>query len=253
MIAISSFQLFVVFRNVVLSFGFRKLVMVEDVVSIIREPVGSYDVWGAALAWNGPSLYIGSQDVETAFDVADHGKEALALIESGLPLRAVAAFLKENVGITLNCDVPMAGLTDDIPLEKGFVQGRIDSPPRFRHFLDFVLKPVIIWWMEAGYGIKWGYKGERLLTHVVWADNVWIFASSHGMYQVMVDMLTWKLEAFGLRWKPRSLEYMAISKVPIPDNQTITINSMAHSEDGISEEVLSFFRKPHLDVLWGQD
>ena len=117
-------------------------------------------------------------------------------------------------------------------MERGFVQGRIDAPPRFRIFLDHVMKQVVQWWNEAGYGVRWGYRGEKLLTHAIWADNIWIFATSHGMYQAMVDILTNRLEAMKLTWKPGSLEYMVVSDSPVPENQRITVSSVLHSEDG---------------------
>ena len=80
----------------VLSFGFRKDAMVEDVITIIREICHSLDVWGAAIAWNGSSLYIGSQDVETAFDTVNHEEEAIAMIHSGVPILAAAALVKQK-------------------------------------------------------------------------------------------------------------------------------------------------------------
>ena len=91
-------------------------------------------------------------------------------------------------------DLPKVGFTDPVPLEKGFIQGRIDAPPRFRIFLGWVLKPVIRWWQEANYGIREGHRGGKLLNRVVWADNVWIFATCPGMYQAMIDMFTGRLE-----------------------------------------------------------
>ena len=101
--------------GVVLSFGFRRGAMVEDVVAIIRELVHSFEVWGAARAWNGSMLVVGSQDVETAFDQVNHEMEAVALIESWVPLKVAAALFKENVGVEVVYDLPKVGFTEPVP------------------------------------------------------------------------------------------------------------------------------------------
>ena len=111
------------------------------------------------------------------------------------------------------------------------------------------MKQMVQWWNEAGYGVRWGYRGEKLLTHAIWADNIWIFATSHGMYQAMVDILTNRLEAMKLRWTPASLEYMVVSDSPAPENQRITVSSVLHSEDGKGEKVLVYKRTQHLDTV----
>ena len=145
----------------VLSFGFRKGSMVEDVVAIMRECLHAFDVWGAATAWNGPYLFTGSQDVETAFDTVDHEEEAVGMVLSGVPTRVAAVLARESVGVDLIYDLPKAGFTEPVPLEQGMVQGRIDAPAWFRIFLDHILAPVVKLWVEAGFGVRWGFRGRR--------------------------------------------------------------------------------------------
>ena len=116
------------------------------------------------------------------------------MVFSGVPTRVAAVLARENVGVDLVYDLPKAGFTEPVSLEQGMVQGRIDAPARFRIFLDHVLAPVVKLWAEAGFGVRWGFRGEKTLSHVVWADNVLIFATSAAMYQSMINILTIKLE-----------------------------------------------------------
>ena len=233
----------------VLSFGFRKDAMIEDVVGNFREILNAFDIWGAATAWNGVEIVAGSQDVETAFDNVDHEEEAVGMIESEVPLPVVAALVKENVGVEIVYDIPDVGFTEVIAMQRGLVQGRIDSPARFRIFLDWVLKPCVAWWNEANYGIRWGLKGEHLFNHPVWADNVWLFATSVGMYQAMLDMLTFRLEQAKLRWKPKSLDFLLVNIGDAKKKAKITVHSGLHAEGERGEATLHYTQKEHLDVL----
>ena len=171
------------------------------------------------------------------------------MVESEGPLLAAAALVRENVGVEILYDIPEVGFTEAVPMQKGLVQGRIDSPARFRIFLDWVLLPCVGWWNEGNYGIRWGHKGERLINHLVWADNVWLFASSVGMYQAMLDMLTLRLEQAKLRWKPKSLEFLLVNHGDLKRKAEITVQSKMHAEADEWATTLHFQQKDHLDVL----
>ena len=91
-------------------------------------------------------------------------------------------------------------------------------------------------WAEAGLGVRWGFRGEKTLSHVVWADNVWIFATSASMYQSMINIFTLRLERAKMRWKPKSLERMVIGTGASGTDDTPTLAIHAPSPD-ITEEL----------------
>ena len=99
-------------------------------------------------------------------------------------------------------EVPQAGSTPPQMMNIGYVQGRVDVPERFRAMLDGVVgKARLIWRME-GHGV-W-VEGVRY-DHVVFADNIWIFAAPKESYARMVVILTYELEAVRLKWKKSSI------------------------------------------------
>ena len=63
--------------------------------------------------------------------------------------------------------------------------------------------------------------------------NVWILASNVGMYQVMLDMLTTRLEQAKMRWKPKSLEFMLVNHEEPQLKAKITVSSQEHCQEGV--------------------
>ena len=83
-------------------------------------------------------------------------------------------------------------------------------PDRFCSLLDEILEKAQLQWAVAELGVRWGCRGDRRLTHVVWADNVWLLAQSMRAYQGMSEILTIELDKAGLKWELESLEVMPI-------------------------------------------
>ena len=54
-------------------------------------------------------------------------------------------------------------------------------------------------------------KEKRLLTHFIWADNVWLLASSSTMLKSMISSLTSTLNAKKLVWKSNDLKLLTTS------------------------------------------
>ena len=76
-----------------------------------------------------------------------------------------------------------------------------------------------------------------------------MFATSAGMYQCMVDILTCQLKDAKLRWKPRSLEFMVVSHLPVPSSTAITAYSKLHGTSPNGEVILEYKRVESMSVL----
>eukprot|EP00973_Karenia_brevis_P022150 3047239-Karenia_brevis.AAC.1 len=47
------------------------------------------------------------------------------------------------------------------------------------------------------------------ISHLIWADNLWVFSESEAQLHAMLTELTDALEAWDLQWKPEALEILA--------------------------------------------
>ena len=57
--------------------------------------------------------------------------------------------------------------------------------------LNQIMGVTVKWWNEAGYVMVGAQRRFVFLSnHVIWAGNIWEFATSAGMYQCMLDILT---------------------------------------------------------------
>jgi len=63
-------------------------------------------------------------------------------------------------------------------------------------------------WEAKTYGFR---TGVMIITHILWADNVFLFAQSFSMMQEMENDVTKVLAKRNLFWKPRSLEWLSCS------------------------------------------
>jgi len=69
------------------------------------------------------------------------------------------------------------------------------------------------------------------------------------MYQRMINLLTLQLERAKMRWKPKSLEIMVSSHIPLANPPDIAISSFAHSMDPDNAVTLPFKPVEYLSVL----
>ena len=129
---------------------------------------------------------------------------------------------KESIGVQAVLVISLVGRTRPVSIGKGVVQGRVDGPFRFKSVMDVILKRTINKWTAANVGIM---VGTVRLTHIVWADNVWLFANSHDMYNKMVGILSCELYRAKLRWKPASLEYMTVWDLMVTMIRTLPTSS----------------------------
>ena len=69
------------------------------------------------------------------------------------------------------------------------------------------------------------------------------------MYQSMINALTFQLERAKMRWKPKSLEVMVSTHIPLANPPAIAISSFAHSSDPENAVTLPFKPVEYLSVL----
>ena len=82
----------------------------------------------------------------------------------------------------------------------------------------FIMACLVPLWIESGLGLHLDsslhseghvVRAPVTLTHSVWADNVWLLASSLGALQQMIASLSAVLADRKLYWKDKSLKVMA--------------------------------------------
>jgi hypothetical protein len=84
--------------------------------------------------------------------------------------------------------------------------------------------------------------GTSELTHLIWCDNVWLFASNKAEMCTMIAELTEAIHAGGFRWKPTSLQVMAGGDATAEDLSDVS----CFDADG---SVLRFSCVDHMIVL----
>ena len=121
--------------------------MVDDLVGIIREILHFLHKWGCSTqAW------IGSLDVETAFEQMKHQFIAQALTARGIPAHYVAACMREMENHMITLEVPTAGETTPTELTSGGVQGGVPKPFFFRCMTEASMEGTVKTWKAR----KWG-------------------------------------------------------------------------------------------------
>ena len=77
------------------------------------------------------------------------------------------------------------------------------------------MEPVAASWEDKGFGIQlWAEDDDFLdptverivITHVWWADNLWLLADNWREFQEMAQDTTELMNKLGMRWKPSSME-----------------------------------------------
>ena len=109
-------------------------------------------------------------------------------------------------GAQLFLEVPATGRAVKIPMEKGGVQGGVMTPDDWNDLIEDCLETLVEEWEKEGVGVSCGQAGR--LSHLVWADNIWLFARTREELERMQVQLTDRLEEKGLWWKDTSLKVM---------------------------------------------
>ena len=91
---------------------------------------------------------------------------------------------------------------------RGGKQGGVESPEIFNAVLEWVLEPLVRNWLERGHGFRFDDDDGMLLTHLIWADNIFLLSLSIDQFHDMVAEITEVVESIHFRWKSSSLQFM---------------------------------------------
>ena len=183
-------------------YGFQRNHSSDDVVSLLRECLVD------AHRFPRP-IIVASMDVKTAFDSVLHEVLDDALGGQDISVSARIAMLSGLFGKSGRIRLPDAGLSPDFPFLRGGKQGGVETPDQFNVIMDACFRDLVGIWSAFGMGFRLDeYDGAPLLNHVIWADNVYLVASSVAEMNVMVQQSTDALYHLGLQWKLDSLEFM---------------------------------------------
>ena len=190
--------------TIVAAYGFKRGRNTGDVVNLIRTLLTFAHTWAKALQLH---VYVSSQDVATAFDAMDHELLKEAMLKRGLHPRLVFGLLRELTDMKGHISIPSAGTSEPFDFRKGGKQGGVETPDEWNMLVEFLLEPLVRSWRERGFGIQL-VEWATGITHVVWADNIWLIAASLEQLQIMTDELTETIYSARLRWKPKSLQIL---------------------------------------------
>jgi hypothetical protein len=174
-----------------------------DIVSLIQSILTFCHTWCKALQIE---VFISSQDVATAFDSMDHDVLKAAMLSRGLHPRLVFGLLRELTEMK-GISMPGAGTSESFHFGLGGKQGGVETPDEWNMLMESILEDVVNSWEDRQFGLRlpgW----EKGITHVVWADNVWLISVTKKQLATMVEEHTEAIYAAKLKWKATSLEVL---------------------------------------------
>ena len=152
----------------------------------------------AAWEWRGKlQVWTFSGDIQAAFDEMSFQITTWHGASRSSP-SLIAAVLEESRKMKLAVD--FQGCTTEVPFNKCLKQGGQESPPVFRDGLISVFLPVLREWTRQRIGVV--VEG-RLLNHLIWADNILIFAESQMQLRKMVVDICDAIAMAGMQWKKK--------------------------------------------------
>ena len=177
-------------------YGFRRGRGCDDVNHILRMVVEKANEWGE-------ELWMATLDVEKAFDKALHSELFAALLNGGIDMSIVASLRKLYRGMEAYVQLWPGLESRRFEIQRGVRQGDPLSPVLFNLVLTGVLKDVDSVWQRRGYGTNVGQtaNGQRV-THVAFADDMTLIASSWTSLKRMVILLPESLQRRGLELHP---------------------------------------------------
>ena len=127
-----------------------------------------------------------------------------------------------------------------------------EAPSIWRLTIYSIFAQLVPLWHESGFGLildaTYDEEGEvrrsdKLITHFVWADNIYFVARSYYMLQKMVQSGSAMLTDRGLYWKDSSLHFMT-SNESAP--QSFVLNTLNHEK---KETCMIVKQVPEMEVL----
>lgn len=188
------------------TYGFKPHRCCDDVVGLIGECLHQ------SVAYRDRPIYVASLDIQTAFDDMDHQILLDIMVQSGFPFQLVWAVAREMLQLNARMEFGPFGVSDWFPLEKGGIQGGTHTPTLFNLMIEHALSRVVTSWKLADMGFK--TCPGKSVSHAMWADNLWLLASSPSELQDMIVMATEAIYAVGFSWKPASLKVLQGTSCP---------------------------------------
>ena len=183
----------------VCNYGFKAGLNCIDIVCVLRQ------VLFLAHRWNLPA-FVAALDVATAFDSIDHGVMGDLLARAGVHAEHACCLLREVSGISASLSVPTAGSTSRFSWTRGGKQGGKETPDVWNVLVETAMEDLVRSWSSRHFGFDFG--DDQRLTHLVWADNIFLVAASADQLSTMCQELTNLISAVKLSWKESSLQYM---------------------------------------------
>eukprot|EP00971_Amphidinium_carterae_P338204 6475447-Amphidinium_carterae.2 len=147
-------------------------------------------------------------DISKAFDNVDHVALLRMLQQRGLPNWLVRAYMGLLRNRFLVFRTPV-GITRPMPLLRGLLQGKPSSPLLFCLLLDWALKDFVPLW--SGLGL---FSMGVICTHVLYMDDILLFASSVQNAERMVADVATALHSCGLQLNVSKTVWAASATIP---------------------------------------
>ena len=184
------------------TYGFRKGHRCDDITSLLRECLVKASQWGRP-------IFIASLDVKTAVDSMCHRTVDAAMAAKGVPINVRIAVLQGLFSKRAHIRLPSVGCSVEFPFLRGGKQGGAETPDVFNDVMELCMEEVVWLWESFSFGFPLDDDSQEMLSHVTWADNVYLVASDAQSLQIMAQQLTDSIYRYGLSWKPSSLEFLA--------------------------------------------
>ena len=169
-------------------FAFRKDHQTHEVIFILRQLVEK------AIEWNLP-LFIMDGDIKKAYDYTRHSHMIDGLSKKGIEDIIIAAIIREIRKSQTVVVVDATTKTEAIPRARSAPQGGPGMPSYFNATLDVPAGCFV----KMAQCKKWGWKmmDGSYLAIILYADNYWLIACSHGQLQDMMEAWHRLLRQYG--------------------------------------------------------
>ena len=148
-----------------------------------------YEIVAFANTWKDGAVIISSQDIATAFDTFQHSVITRVLVECGLDPLIVVAFMREYTDTTYVATVKGCITTEPQPFLKAIETGDSGAADVFNKLIDQVMRDVVSSWKDKNYGFLYD-PAQPPITHLWWADNLFLIALSVEQWSEMFTELS---------------------------------------------------------------
>jgi len=188
-------------------YGFEERHSVEQVLLALNILLQKAREWRGIL-----EVHVFGGDVLSAFDNLTPEAVAETMTFWGLHPKLVAAVLAELK--SMQCWPTLGDVELQAPtiFNKCIRQGGKESTWLWNATMRRLVAPLHREWVTWGWGID--LPGFGCLTHLLWADNIYLVGANQAQCHSMAQMLTAALETAGLAWKPSSLAHLGSNAVP---------------------------------------